>query len=136
MTTSLIVSIIAAVTAVVATVIALASARYTRRQAEAAERSSAIEATRLHAELTPELSIKIMLPESAMNPAASLNIKLTGPAGLDRLDAVSLRIREDRLERWPGKPPKKIYGPYTFVSSSTFSDEAAREYGPFVLPKN
>ncbi len=82
-TASLIVSIIAAVTAVIATVIALASARYTQRQANAAERANAIEAKRLHTELIPELLIKIMLPQSVMISAASLNIKLTGPAGLD-----------------------------------------------------
>jgi hypothetical protein len=134
-TTSLVVSIVAAVAAVVATAIALASARYTRQQANAAERANAIETKRLHTELTPELAIKVILAKSEMIGAASLNIRLTGPAGLDRLDAVTLRIREDRLQYWPRRTPEKIYGPFTFLSESR-SGEPAREFGPFTLAKN
>jgi hypothetical protein len=132
---SLVVSIVAAFAAIVATVIALASARYTRQQAKAADKANAIEAKRLHTELTPKLAISIILPESEFIGAATLEINLIGPAGLDRLDTVTTCIREDRIEHIPGRESKKIYGPYIFLSGSR-SAKPIREYGPFSLVKN
>jgi hypothetical protein len=125
-------------TAVVALIVAVASAAYTRRQAVAAEAVIAIEQTRLHAELTPDLAISCTKPRGASNVDALMTIELTGPTALDRLDEVTLRIRDDRPNH---RPPQSgaletVYGPYRIDPLLHLTDEAGRQHGPFPLPKN
>ena len=89
------------VLAIVAIIIALASARYTRRQAVASESVTAIEAKRLHDDLTPELTITCTTPPGADIRQADITLELTGPAGLEDLDEVTVQIRDDVPDRKP-----------------------------------
>ena len=85
--------------AVVALVVALASAAYTRRQAVVSEKAAAIEDQRRHDELTPELAVTC--EERSGTRLADMTLELTGPAGIERLDQVTIRIRDDIPDRKP-----------------------------------
>ncbi len=106
--------------AVVALIVALASAAYTRRQAVASEGVTAIEDQRRHDELMPELVITC--EERAGSRMADMTVELTGPAGLDRLDEVTIRIRDDIPDRKPSpgsqltqdQISEVVWGPYRF----------------------
>ena len=133
---SLVLSIIAVLTAG-------ASALYTRRQAAEAAKVTAIEQGRLHAELTPQISLAGKALD-AEGTQAEVVLELTGPAGLDRLDRVQVRIRDDI----PRKPTpagvsqvkehwhEVIWGPYRIKSGLRDTDSYGRTHGPFPLPKN
>jgi hypothetical protein len=71
-------------------------------------------------------------------------LELTGPADLDRLDMVHLRIRADMPDSKPGStsvPAGKNTGPaisgaYRIKSGLQHTDPTGRAHGPFPLPKN
>jgi hypothetical protein len=136
------------VVAVAAIIIAIASAWYSRqqalagrRQASASEAAVSIEKTRLHHDLTPDLKITCKLQGDNM---ATAELELTGPPGLDRLDEVIVRIRDDRPDRAanPGagltaeQVSAAIWGPFRFNRGVRDTDETGRQHGPFPLPKN
>lgn len=108
----------ALIISIVAALIALASAAYTRRQAVATEATAAIEGKRLHDELTPELAVKC--EERPGTRWADMTVELTGPAGLNGLDEVIIRIRDDMPFREPNPSSgvtweqiaEVIWGPY------------------------
>ena len=83
--------------AIAAAIIAVASAAYTRRQAVASEATAAIEGKRLHDDLTPQLAVTCT--ERTGTSQADMTVELIGPAGLDGLDEVTIRIRDDRPDR-------------------------------------
>ncbi len=131
------------VLAIVAIIIALASAGYTRRQAVASESVTAIEAKRLHVDLTPELAITCTAPPGTDIRQADMTLELTGPAGLDELDEVTVRIRDDMPDRKP-RPGSQltqeqisevIWGPYRLNPAVRGTDSLGRKHGPFRLPK-
>ena len=108
----------ALIVAIVAALIALASAAYTRRQAVATEAAAAIEGKRLHDDLAPQLAVTCT--ERPGTRWADMTVELTGPAGLDGLDEVTIRIRDDMPDRKP-RPgsdltqeqiSEVIWGPY------------------------
>ena len=98
---------------VFAVLVAGASAFYTRRQANYARRQAdearqqadeaakvtVIEQGRLHTELTPQITL-VGKARDAEGKSAEVVLELTGPDGLDRLDRVQVRIRDDM----PRKP--------------------------------
>jgi hypothetical protein len=120
--------------------IALGSAAYSRRQAVASEKLQSIETKRLHDDLTPQFRI---LCEPPRGGNAEVKVELTGPAGLDRLDEVTVRIRDDMADRSPrpgsGLSAEQfnavIWGPYRFAAGVRDTDERGRQHGPFNLPK-
>jgi hypothetical protein len=129
------------VIAVVAILIAIASVLYTRRQAVSSEEATAIEKTKLHHSLTPELQISCKLQGDNM---AMAELELSGPTGLDRLDEVTVRIRDDRSDR-SGNPgagltqeqiAAAIWGPFRFNPGVRDTDSTGRQHGPFPLPRN
>jgi hypothetical protein len=130
------------VLAVVAIIIALASVRYTRRQAVASESVTAIEAKRLHDDLTPELVITCTAPPGADIRRADMTLELTGPPGLGDLDEVTVEIRDDMPERKPGPGSQMtqeqisevIWGPYRLNPAVKDTDSLGRKHGPFRLP--
>ena len=137
------------VVAIAAILIALASVVYTRRQAlasgrqaSAAEAVTAIEQQRRHDDLTPELDI-VCADEDQAGDRVKLTIELTGPVGLDRLDDVTVRIRDD-MPREPSPAnvtalrdfDTVIWGPYRIKSGLMKTDSYGRAHGPFPLPKN
>lgn len=88
------------VVAAVASVVAAAAAwAATSRAADTAEALAAIEHDRWHVELTPQLEVKVH--RVAQTERATLTVKLTGPPGLEHLDAVTVLIRDDDVDRTP-----------------------------------
>lgn len=89
------------VLSVVAIAVAGISAVYTKRQASSAarqaveaEKVTAIEQQRLHADLEPVVALTCEA-STGDGQYATQTLELTGPAGLDGLDEVRVRIRDD-----------------------------------------
>jgi hypothetical protein len=127
--------------AIVAALIALASAAYTRRQAVAAEATAAIETKRMHDDLTPQLVVTCT--ERPETNQADMTVELTGPAGLDGLDEVTIRIRDDYPHHGtqPGmltqqQVAETIWGLYRLNPLVPDTDPDGRAHGPFRLPKH
>jgi hypothetical protein len=135
--------------AVIAVVVAGLSANYSRRQAASAgqqaveaKKVAAIEQRRFHAALTPKIELTCKARDKS-GSQAELALELTGPAGLDRLDQVRVRIRDDQPRQpTPGSLQAEqhwdevIWGPYRIKSGLRDTDPYGREHGPFPLPKN
>lgn len=127
--------------AVISLAAATVSVLYTRRQAVAGERVAEIEQGRRHDDLTPELDVECTL---ARDGIVQLTLELTGPAGVDRLDEVRVRVRDDR----PGRKPspalgltdeqfaQAIWGPCRLNPDAENTDPIGREHGPFKLLRN
>jgi len=86
------------VLSVVAVVVAGLSANYSRRQAASAgeqaveaKKVTAIEQRRYHASLTPKIDLTCDARDQS-GTLAVLTLELTGPAGLERLDEVRVRL--------------------------------------------
>jgi hypothetical protein len=123
--------IAALVVSIVSAAVSGASVLYARRSAGAADRSAgaaaitaALDADRRHAELTPRFRITC----AAANPGSEsmrMLARLTGPPELERLDALTVTIRDDhpwRADRTPlagGPTPEQvaeqIWGRYRFT---------------------
>jgi hypothetical protein len=131
------------IVAILAIVISVGSVAYTRRQAVAAEGVTAIERKRLHAELTPELRLSCESQDADSN-RVTVTVELVGPAGLDRIDEATVRIRDDMPGRTPGpggaltqeQISEVIWGPYRIVTGLMDTDSLGRAHGPFPLAKN
>lgn len=137
------------VLAVIAVVVAGLSANYSRRQAASAreqvaeaKKVGAIEHGRFHSGLTPKIELTCKARDKSGTQAV-LTLELTGPAGLDRLDEVRVRIRDDQPRQpTPGSLQTEqhwdevIWGPYRIKSGLRDTDPFGREHGPFPLPKN
>jgi len=73
-----------------------------------------------------------------------MTVELTGPAGLDGLDEVTIRIRDDMPDRKPGpgsgltqeQIAEVIWGPYRLNPGVRDTDPNGRAHGPFRLPKH
>jgi hypothetical protein len=73
-----------------------------------------------------------------------MTVELTEPAGLDGLDEVVIRIRDDIPDRKPtpgsdltqGQVSVVIWGPYRLNPGTRDNDSAGRAHGPFKLPKH
>jgi hypothetical protein len=89
------------IVAIAVIIIALASVLYTRRQVVVSETATAIEGKRLHDDHTPELAITCDARPGADSRRADMTLELTGPAGLDRLEEVTVRVRDDMPDRKP-----------------------------------
>jgi hypothetical protein len=111
--------VIAALGSVVA---ALASWSATARASDTAAALAAIERDRWHAELTPEFKISVV----RLGPGTQrlrFRLELVGPTALPGLQSVSVRIRDDEVERAPVSAPpptaediaEHIWGPARFV---------------------
>jgi hypothetical protein len=115
--------------------------RSSAREANAAAAALAgIERDRRHAELTPRFRVSTEsqqpVPPQGYRPGAynlRLRVMLLGPPGLDHLDSVTVRIRDDHFRRGDGQllaggPTREqiqaqIWGPWRF-SAGTGPDEA------------
>jgi hypothetical protein len=127
---------IAAVTSVAVSiasaVVALLARHDAKRSAQAAEEITAIEQQRRHEELTPQLHLEAEC-RALGSDRVRVIVKLDGPAGLDRLDRVNVRVRDER-DRSPatiGGPTQQqitttIWGPYRFVPGVDGADHLGR----------
>ncbi len=128
---ALVVAIVAALAAVGSFWFARRSARAADRSAVAAEKSAgaaeksaALETARRHDELAPRFRVSVG-PWSHFigEKTRELTVFLAGPPELGRLDALTVRIRDDRLGR-PERPARRrgarpaapqVWGPYRFT---------------------
>jgi hypothetical protein len=109
-----------------------------RSSSQASAAMTAIERRRWHADLTPQFELVCRV---ASGERATLRVALVGPAGLDRLDRVTVRIRDDIPGRAPvtsGGPTaeeiaRQVWGPYRFVPGVDGADQAGRSVAPFGL---
>lgn len=129
------------VVSIAAILIALASAYYARTQAVAASRTAAIERERWHADKRPVLKVTC---DRRGADGADVAVELTGPDSLDRLDKVTVRVRDDMPDRRPreGSPLSQeqiaevIWGPFRIRAGLKDTSPNGRQHGPFPLPKN
>jgi hypothetical protein len=141
MDTAIILAAIAIFVSVVGVLVSLASVRYTRQQAAEASATRAIGEKSQHDRLTPELKFTCSRHGSE---GADITVELAGPAGLDRLDEVTVRVRDDIPDRKPTpgtsltqkQISEVIWGPYRIRLGLRDTDQNGRAHGPFLLPKN
>lgn len=129
-------SAVGAVASAVAAGVAAWAARQSRISAQranaAAEVMAEIERDRRHSELTPRFRVAVE-PWGPGTDMLKLRVMLLGPPGLDHLDAVTVRIRNDHFRRGEGmllaagptrdQVRNHIWGPYMFTPG-TGPDEA------------
>jgi hypothetical protein len=126
------------VVAVFALIVAIVAAGYTRQQARAAGVTAANDTKRLHADQTPEFAVAC---EARANGLVNVTLELTGPQGLNRLDEVTISIRDDWVVKPPpGATPEQvaaaITGPYRFMAGIGLTDQYGRGHGPSQLDKH
>jgi type II secretory pathway pseudopilin PulG len=120
---ALLVSIVSALAAIAAVWIARRSDRSAAKSAAAAATTAALDVQRRRAELTPHFRVTCH-PSNPGAPTLSLNVALDGPPELERLDKLTVTIRDDHPWRGQGAPlaggatPEEIaaqvWGPYRF----------------------
>ncbi len=109
-----------------------------RSSSQASAAMTAIERRRWHADLTPRFEVGCRVTSGER---AELRVALVGPAGLDRLDRVTVRIRDDLPGRAPvtsGGPTaeeiaRQVWGPYRFVPGVDGADRTGRCVASFGL---
>lgn len=112
-------TILSLLTAVVSAIAACAAWRTAVTANRTSIQLANIEIARRHSELIPQFRATA----HETSTAAWLTLELVGPAALDRLDEMSLEIRDDRAERLdaahdlvPGDPlHSQIWGAYRFT---------------------
>ncbi|MFD5559057.1 hypothetical protein [Kitasatospora griseola] len=127
---------VAAIAAVVAVGLSVWATLQAKAAARASERTAAevarIEQQRWHRELTPELDFRLV-PKGSDHWL--LTVELTGPAGLDRLDRITLTVRDeagvDHTPRTRDITPEEveavIWGPVRFQPRVDHVREPGRE---------
>ncbi|GGP93346.1 hypothetical protein [Streptomyces melanogenes] len=128
---------VAATAAVASALAAGASWRAALKANSTASSVAAIERDRWHSELTPRVQATVELRTQTL-----LLLKFEGPAGLRRLERVTLSIRDDRDRRGRpvlgGAPTDEeiaavIWGPLRFRPGSDNADATGRTVAPFTL---
>ena len=121
---ALVVAIVSALGAVGAVWYARRSDRSAARSAAAASTTAALDFQRRNAELTPRFRVTCE-PSNPGSPTLRLGVFLSGPPELERLDALTVTIRDDHPWRGQGTPlaggptpeqvAAQIWGPYRFI---------------------
>lgn len=132
-------ALVSTLVAVVSAVVAMLARRDAKRSAAAAERSAqaaedltAIERRRQQVELTPQFSLDVAC-HGPGSDRVRVTARLDGPDGLDQLDRVGVRVRDDK-HRSPvvaGGPTQEqitatIWAPYRFVPGVDGADPLGR----------
>lgn len=129
---------LSAVAAVAAAVVAVLAWRAARAAATAATVLTQLEQGRWHNELTPRFTVTATAdPEGRVR----LVVALDGPAALDRLDQLTVTIRDDNTDhrsRLAGGPTveqiaAQIWGPYRFTPRVDGADRTGRAIAPIRL---
>ena len=108
--------------ATIGAVAAIAAWRAAGASAKASRDLKAIEAARRHQELTPQLSWRIR-PSNPGSGVFSLLLELGGPIALERLNRLTVKIRDDR----PGRDQE----PLSFDGNGLTADQIRRQvWGP------
>jgi type II secretory pathway pseudopilin PulG len=121
---ALVVSIVSAVGAVGAVWYSRRSDRSAAKSAAAAATTAALDMQRRNAELTPRFRVTCE-PSNPGSPTLRLGVFLSAPPELERLDALTVTIRDDHPWRGQGTPlaggrtpeqvAAQIWGPYRFI---------------------
>jgi hypothetical protein len=121
---ALVVAIVSALAAVIAVWYARRSDRSSARSAAAAATTAALDKQRRNVELTPRFRITCE-PANPGSPDLRLSVFLSGPPELERLDKLTVSIRDDHPWRAQGTPlaggpapeqvAAQIWGPYRFL---------------------
>ena len=121
---ALAVAIVSALCAAGAVWYARRSDRSAARSAVAASTTAALDIQRRNAELTPRFRVTCE-PSNPGSPTLRLRVFLSGPPELERLDALTVTIRDDHPWRSQGTPlaggptpeqvAAQIWGPYRFI---------------------
>jgi hypothetical protein len=127
-----------AVSALVAAAAAVGSLLAARQANRAALTLATIERDRWHADLAPKFEVSC---RATGGDRAALRLVFVGPAGLDRLDQVTVSIRDDIRGRAPviaGGPTteqiaRQVWGPYRFVPGVDGAEETGRALAPVEL---
>lgn len=123
---ALVVAIVSAAAAVVAVLYARRSDKSAARSAEAAERAAAasetqaaLEGQRRQTELTPRFRVSFNRMDGL------LTVRLVGPLELERLDSLTVKVRDDNPWRSQAEPraggpspeevAAQVWGPYRFI---------------------
>lgn len=133
-----------------ALVIAGLSARYTRQQArwtevqadEARQVRMITEAQRRE-DLRPEFAVVLQPLNSGPDEerVMRLTLKLTGPAALESLDAITVEVRDDRPRAALGTGPtqaevaRQIWGPYRFSPGVDQAEPDGRRVSPMPVQR-
>jgi hypothetical protein len=143
---ALIVSIVAAAGSVAAVWYSRRSAKSAAVSAVAANTTAALYSQRRHDELTPEFDISIAAGENGVGEHAEMRVELTGPAGLDRLDEVTIAILDEAgVDHWAHGLPDKVtpeearrfvWGPWEFNTgaSAQVTDNRTTRPRPYSRP--
>jgi hypothetical protein len=134
---ALIVSIVAALAAVAAAVYARRldeaakeAVKAAKRSAVAAEDRTAVESARRHEELTPRFRVSL-LGRLSDGKSVQLVVFLAGPPDLERLDSLTIVIRDDATLREIGKLVASADGPARVVEGAQAALAAEAIWGPY-----
>jgi hypothetical protein len=111
-----------------ATAIAAVAARQSNKSSGKANQAAGaladIEQDRRHSELTPRFRVRVEPWTAGNDQDLRLRVMLTGPTGLDRIDGLTVKIRDDHFRRGEGTltaggPTREeikahVWGPYRF----------------------
>jgi hypothetical protein len=111
-----------------ATTIAAVAARQSKKSSDKANQAAGaladIEQDRRHTELTPRFRARVEPWTAGNDQDLRLRVTLTGPTGLDRIDGLTVKIRDDHFKRGEaaltaGGPTREeikaqVWGPYRF----------------------
>jgi hypothetical protein len=125
-----------------ATAIAAVAAQQSRKSSDNANQTARtladIEQDRRHSELTPRFRVRVEPWTAGNDQDLRLRVMLTGPTGLDRIDGLTVKIRDDHFRRGEGTltaggPAREeikaqVWGPYRF-RPGTGPDEARADDG-------
>jgi hypothetical protein len=131
------------VVALGATVIAAIAARQSNKSSgkanETAGALAGIEQDRRHSELTPRFRIRVEPWTAGDDSDLRLRVMLTGPTGLDHIDGLTVKIRNDHFRRGEstltaGGPTREeitahVWGPYRFRPGTGPDDARADDDG-------
>lgn len=132
------VTILNTLATLVAAVAAVGAWRAARQSSRATNAMTATDRNRRHAELRPRFRVSC---RATSEHRAQLRVELEGPSGLNRLDQVSVTIRDDIRGRAPaiaGGPTaddiaRQVWGPYRFVPGVDGAGENGRTVAPVEL---
>jgi hypothetical protein len=108
----------------IAAVAARQSSKASGKANQAAGALADIEQDRRHTELTPRFRVRVEPWTAGNDQDLRLRVMLSGPTGLDRIDALTVKIRDDHFRRGEGTltaggPTREeikaqVWGPYRF----------------------
>jgi hypothetical protein len=119
--------------------------RTSREAKEIARNALAIEARAYHDKITPHLEVTWREPWNSDHQNAMIEIKLVGPDGVDRLDAIEAFVRDDkaRIVDHPRAGSytqedinRQVWGPYRFGPGIDHASADGRRVAAFDLNRS